>query len=107
MISPGTSPSPPAKSGRPPSVLLVMVDQLAASWLPAYLVGLGIIVYLSNFGPLDSPWFGDWTGILVVAVFSLVIDDWAMQVALPSEELEQMVNEVVLPEEEGLEMVAH
>jgi len=79
----------------------------SASWLPAYLVGLGLIVYFSNFGPLDSPWLGDWTGIFVVAAFSLVIYYWAMQVALPSEEIEEMVNEVVLPEEEGLEMPAH
>jgi amino acid transporter len=79
----------------------------AASWLPAYLVGLGIIVYFSNFGPLDNPVFGDWTGILVTAVFSLVIYYWAMQVALPSEEILEMVNEVVLPEEEGLEMATH
>ncbi len=79
----------------------------SASWLPAYLVGLGIIVYVSNFGPLDSPWVGDWSGMLVVAVFSLVIYYWAMQVALPTEEIEEMVNEVVLPEEEGLEMPSH
>jgi amino acid transporter len=79
----------------------------SASWLPAYLVGMGIIVYVSNFGPLDSPWFGDWVGIGVVAVFSLVIYYWAMQVALPTSEIEEMVNEVVLPEEEGLEMPSH
>jgi amino acid transporter len=79
----------------------------SASWLPAYLVGMGIIVYVSNFGPLDSPWLGDWVGILVVAVFSVAIYFWAMQVALPTEEIEEMVNEVVLPEEEGLEMPSH
>jgi amino acid transporter len=79
----------------------------SASWLPAYLVGLGIIVYVSNFGPLSSPWFGDWTGIGVTAVFSVIIYYWAMQVALPSEEIEAMVQEVVLPEEEGLEMPSH
>jgi hypothetical protein len=79
----------------------------AASWLPAYLVGLGIIVYVSNFGPMSSPWLSDWPGIIVTAVFSLIIYYWAMAVALPTEEIEAMVNEVVLPEEEGLEMPAH
>jgi hypothetical protein len=79
----------------------------AASWLPVYLVGLGIIVYVSNFGPMSSPWLSDWPGILVTAVFSLIIYYWAMAVALPTEEIEAMVNEVVLPEEEGLEMPAH
>jgi amino acid transporter len=79
----------------------------AASWLPVYLVGLGIIVYVSNFGPMSSPWLSDWPGIFVTAVFSLIIYYWAMAVALPTEEIESMVNEVVLPEEEGLEMPAH
>jgi amino acid transporter len=79
----------------------------SAAWLPAYLVGMGVIVYVSNFGPLDDPWFGDWLGILVVALFSLAIFYWAMQVALPTEEIEEMVNEVVLPEEEGLATPTH
>jgi amino acid transporter len=76
----------------------------AASWLPAYLVGMGVIVYVSNFGPMTSPALGDISGILVVAVFSLVIYFWAMAVCLSGDEIEEMVNEVVLPEEEGLEM---
>ena len=79
----------------------------SASWLPVYLLGLGVIVYVSDFGPMSSPWLSDWPGILVTAVFSLVIYYWAMAVALPTEEIEAMVNEVVLPEEEGLEMPAH
>jgi len=79
----------------------------SAAWLPAYLVGLGLIVYFSNFGPLDNPWFGDWTGIFVVAAFSLVIYYWAMAVALSKEQIEEMISEVVLPEEEGLEVPAH
>jgi amino acid transporter len=80
---------------------------MGASWLPAYLIGMGVIVYLSNFGPMSNPLFGDWWGIAVVAIFSLVIYYWAMAVALPTEEIEEMVNEVVLPEEEGLEAVHH
>src|SRR3954463_13995867 len=76
----------------------------SASWLPAYLVGMGIIVYVSSFGPMDDPILGDYTGIVAVAVLSVAIYYWAMQVALPTEEIEEMVNEVVLPEEEGLEM---
>jgi amino acid transporter len=74
----------------------------AASWLPVYLVGMGVIVYVSDFGPVGA--LGDIAGILVVAVFSVVIYFWAMAVSLSAEEIEEMVNEVVLPEEEGLEM---
>jgi amino acid transporter len=79
----------------------------SASWLPAYLVGMGIITYISSFGPMDDPVLGDYTGILATLVFSLVIYYWALSVALPTAEIEEMVNEVVLPEEEGLEMPAH
>jgi amino acid transporter len=73
----------------------------SAGWLPVYLVGMGLISYFSTFGGR-----GDlklWWDMLVVAVFSLVIYYWALAVALPSEEIEEMINEVVLPEEEGIE----
>jgi amino acid transporter len=79
----------------------------AAAWLPVYLVGMGVIVYLSSFGPMDDPLLGDYLGILVTAVFSTAIYYWAMAVSLSAEEIEEMVTEVVLPEEEGLEMPAH
>jgi amino acid transporter len=79
----------------------------SASWLPAYIVGMGIITYISSFGPMKSPILGDYTSIVATVIFSVAIYYWAMQVALPTEEIEEMVNEVVLPEEEGLEMPAH
>ena len=79
----------------------------SAAWLPAYLVGMGIITYISSFGPMDDPILGDYSGIVVTAIFSVAIYYWALQVALPTEEIEEMVNEVVLPEEEGLEMPSH
>jgi amino acid transporter len=72
----------------------------AASWLPPYLIGMGVIVYLSTFGPAGV--IPLWWDIVTVAAFSLVIYYWAMQVALSTEQIEEMVNEVVLPEEEGL-----
>jgi hypothetical protein len=74
----------------------------AAQWLPAYLIGLGVIVYLSPYGPLKSPVIPLWWDLAVTAVFSLIIYYWALAVALPTEEIEHMVNEVVPDEEEGL-----
>jgi len=72
----------------------------AAVWLPPYLIGMGIIVYLSTFGP--QGWIPLWWDMAVVGAFSLVIYFWAMQVGLPREQIETMISEVVLPEEEGL-----
>ena len=37
-----------------------------------------------------------------VAIFSVVIYFWAMAVALPTERIEEMIGDVVLPEEEDV-----
>jgi hypothetical protein len=76
------------------------LDLKAASWLPVYLVGMGAIVYLSDFGPMTSPVFPLWWDMVAVAIFSALIYFWAMAVALPTERIEAMVGDVVLPEEE-------
>jgi amino acid transporter len=76
-----------------------VLDWKAAQWLPVYLVGLGVIVYVSDYGPMSDPWIPLWWDIAAVAVFSLVIYFWAMTVALTSEQIEEMINEVVVPEE--------
>ena len=81
-----------------------ILDWKAAQWLPVWLVGLGLIVFFSVFGPLDNPPLGDWTSIVVTAVFSLIIYYWAIAVALPREKIEEMINTVVVEEEED---VAH
>jgi amino acid transporter len=78
------------------------LDLRAAQWLPVYLVGMGLIVYLSDFGPLKHPWFPLWWDMLVTAVFSLVIYFWALAVALPAEQIQAMVDQVVVPEEANL-----
>jgi hypothetical protein len=76
------------------------LDLKAASWLPVYLLGMGAIVYLSDFGPMTSPIFPLWWDMVAVAIFSAIIYFWAMAVALPTERIEAMVGDVVLPEEE-------
>ena len=72
----------------------------SAQWLPVYLIGLGVIVYLSPYGPLKDPVIPLWWDIAVVAVFSLLIYYWALAVALPGETIEHMVSDVVAPEED-------
>jgi amino acid transporter len=70
-----------------------LLDLRAAVWLPVYLVGMGLIVYLSDFGPLKNPVFPLWWDMLVVAAFSLAIYYWALRVALPAEKIERMIGE--------------
>ncbi len=84
-----------------------MLDWRAASWLPAYLVGMGIIVYISSFGPMDDPVLPFLWDMLVTVVFSFAIFYWAIEVSLSKEKIEQMMEEVVLPEEEGMGAVGH
>jgi amino acid transporter len=74
----------------------------AAQWLPVYLAGLGVIVYLSPYGPLTNPVIPLWWDIVAVALFSLGIYYWALAVALPTAEIERMIDDVVPDEEEGL-----
>ncbi|MEU9990998.1 APC family permease [Streptomyces sp. NPDC048045] len=78
------------------------LDLRAAQWLPAYLVGMGLIVYLSDFGPLAHPWFPLWWDIGVTAAFSLAIYYWALAVALPTEKIQWLIDQVVVPEEENI-----
>jgi len=75
-----------------------VLDLRAATWLPVYLVGMGLIVYLSDFGPLKNPVFPLWWDMLAVAVFSLAIFFWALHVALPSEKIEATIAQSVAGE---------
>jgi amino acid transporter len=84
-----------------------MLDWRAASWLPVYLVGMGIIVYISSFGPMDDPVLPFLWDMLVTVVFSFAIFFWAIQVSLSREKIERMMEEVVLPEEEGMGAPSH
>ena len=73
------------------------LDWRSASWLPVYLVGMGLIVYLSDFGPLKNPVFPLWWDMAAVAVFCLAIYAWALRVALPTDAIERLI--ATVPEE--------
>jgi hypothetical protein len=83
-----------------------LLDLHAAQWLPVYLVGMGAIVYLSDFGPMKHPWFPLWWDMLVVAAFTLAIFFWALRVALPAEKIEQMVERGVSEDAPVLQQAA-
>jgi hypothetical protein len=63
----------------------------AASWLPVCLIGMGLIVYLSDFGPMKHPVFPLWWDMLVVTGFCLVIYFWAQLVALPRTKMQELI----------------
>jgi amino acid transporter len=74
-----------------------VLDFRAAQWLPVYLVGMGLIVYLSDFGPLKDPLFPLWWDMVAVAAFSLIVFYWALRVALPAERIQEAIDESVVP----------
>jgi amino acid transporter len=76
----------------------------AAQWLIPYLLGIGIIVWISDFGPGHSFLFKTplihswWLDILVVAAFSLVIYYWALATSLPADEINASIASVAVEE---------
>jgi amino acid transporter len=64
----------------------------SALWLPVYLIGMGLIVYLSDFGPTAHPWFPLWWDMVAVAVFSLGIYYSALRLALPVDKIERLID---------------
>lgn len=81
------------------------LDYHAAQWLPAYLLGMGVLTWLSSFdtggaGSLANPPLHFGWDMAAVALFSLLVYFWARSVALPAERIQEMIDEVVLVEAE-------
>ncbi|WP_461077834.1 APC family permease [Streptomyces deserti] len=70
------------------------LDFKAAQWLPAYLLGMGVISWQGGFGGQGH--IGLWWDILVVAVFSLAVYHWAKASAPRPREIERSIEEVVV-----------
>ena len=73
------------------------LDWKSAIWLPAWLIGLGIISWQGQYSggavaaPVNTNNIPFWWDIVIVAVFSLVIFYWAMATKLPREEMLNLV----------------
>ena len=73
------------------------LDWKSAVWLPAWLIGLGIISWQGQYDggaeapPLNTGNIPFWWDMLIVAVFALVIYYWAMVTRLPREEMLYLV----------------
>ena len=82
-------------------------EWIAASWVPVYLIGMGLISWNGQFtggatvAPLPTGRIHLWYDIGVVAVFSLVIFFWAYFAALPREEILGIIGEQVTGDEEA------
>jgi amino acid transporter len=69
----------------------------AASWLPFYLIGMGIISWLGQYSggavkaPVNTNTIPLWADLGIIAAFSLVIYFWALAVKLPREEMLALV----------------
>ncbi|MCF1509684.1 APC family permease [Streptomyces glomeratus] len=70
------------------------LDWKSAQWLPAYLVGLGLISWQGGFG--GQAHIGLWWDMAVVAAFSLGIYYWAKATASRPQEIERSIEEVVV-----------
>jgi amino acid transporter len=75
----------------------ILFDLKAGSWLLPYLIGMGLLVYLSDFG-IDSSGkvIGPnviplWWDLVAVGGFSLIIYFWARAVALPGPRITETV----------------
>jgi len=74
------------------------LDWKSATWLPAYLIGMGIISWQGQFSggavapPVNTNHIPFWWDMVIVAAFSLVIYFWAMYSKLPKAEMEALIN---------------
>jgi amino acid transporter len=74
------------------------LDWKSAIWLPAWLIGLGVISWQGQYSggsvlaPVNTNNIPFWWDLVVVAGFSLIIYYWAMWTKLPREEMLNLVN---------------
>ncbi|MEP7025124.1 MAG: APC family permease [Actinomycetota bacterium] len=78
------------------------LDWKSAVWLPAWLLGMGVISWLGQYPgtsdehplpPTNTNTIPFWWDMVVVAAFSLIIYYWAMATKLPREEMLKLVGD--------------
>ena len=77
------------------------LDWKSAVWLPAWLIGMGLISWQGQYSgtsdkhplpPTNTFHIGFWWDMLIVAAFSVAIYFWAMYTRLPRDEMLVLVN---------------
>jgi amino acid transporter len=75
----------------------IVFDLKAGSWILPYLIGMGLLVWLSDFGidangnVVGPNWIPLWWDLVAVGGFSLIIYYWALAVALPGPRITETV----------------
>ena len=78
----------------------------AAAWLPAWLIGLGVISWQGQYSggavkaPVNTGNLPFWWDMLAVAGFSLIIYYWAQASRLPRDEMMELVSRQAAPQPE-------
>jgi amino acid transporter len=90
------------------------LDWKSASWLPAYLIGMGLISWQGQYSgesstapPLNTGHIALWWDIGLVAAFSLVIYYWAIAVRAPREDVLTLVARQSAVQEEAARPIGH
>ncbi len=89
------------------------MDWQAAPWIIGWIIGMGIISYLSDFGAggiiggigffkhvLDQGGTDDiglWGGVIASGIFSLIVYYWAISARLPAHKVDEYVRDVYPP----------
>jgi amino acid transporter len=79
-------------------------EVVAASWLPVYIIGMGLISWNGQFSggavraPLPTGRIALWWDIILVAGFALAIYVWAYFAALPRDEILAIIGEQTVTE---------
>jgi len=82
-------------------------EWMAASWLPVYIIGMGLISWNGQFAggailpPLPTGRIHFWVDIPVVAAFAVVIYIWAYFASLPKDEMVAIIGEQVVGPEDA------
>jgi amino acid transporter len=83
------------------------LDWKSAQWLPAYLIGIGILSWLGQYSggatapPVNTKTIPFWWDMVIVAAFSLAIYFWAIATRLPKEEMQLLAAKQAAPEAEA------
>jgi amino acid transporter len=67
------------------------LDWKSATWLPVYLVGMGIISWQGQYGPDNTDRIPFGLDMVIILAWTLIIYYWAQASALPSDEVAKLV----------------